>query len=45
MSDISRFAVVRFGAAPHPFVCVLTPAAMPPLRLILIADFWVSTLA
>ena len=35
----------RFGATPHPFVCVQTPAAMPAPGLALIADFWISTLA
>ena len=34
----------RFGAAPHPFVCIQTPPAMPAPGMALIADFWISTL-
>ena len=31
----------RFGAQPHPFVCVQTPPAMPAPGMALIADFWI----
>jgi enamine deaminase RidA (YjgF/YER057c/UK114 family) len=31
----------RFGAQPHPFVCVQTPPAMPAPGGVLIADFWI----
>jgi enamine deaminase RidA (YjgF/YER057c/UK114 family) len=33
----------RFGAQPHPFVCIQTPAAMPAPGMALIADFWIAT--
>lgn len=32
----------RFGAQPHPFVCVRTPPAMPAPGMALIADFWIA---
>src|SRR5262249_52647636 len=31
----------RFGAQPHPFVCVQTPSTMPAPGMALIADFWI----
>jgi enamine deaminase RidA (YjgF/YER057c/UK114 family) len=31
----------RFGAQPHPFVCIQTPPAMPAPGATLIADFWI----
>jgi hypothetical protein len=31
----------RFGAQPHPFVCVTTPPAMPAPGAVLVADFWI----
>jgi enamine deaminase RidA (YjgF/YER057c/UK114 family) len=31
----------RFGAQPHPFVCIQTPPAMPVPGAALIADFWI----
>jgi len=34
----------KMGAQPHPFVCIRTPPAMPAPGLVLIADFWISTL-
>ena len=34
----------KMGAQPHPFVCIQTPPAMPAPGLVLIADFWISTL-
>lgn len=33
----------RFGAQPHPFVCIQTPRAMPAPGAALIADLWIST--
>lgn len=51
VADISHFAGIatawqaRFGARPHPFVCVQTPNDMPAPGLALIADFWLSTAA
>jgi enamine deaminase RidA (YjgF/YER057c/UK114 family) len=50
VADMTQFPGIamawtaRFGAQPHPFVCVQTPAAMPAPGLALIADFWISTL-
>lgn len=50
VSDVTAFAGVamawaaRFGARPHPFLCVETPA-MPAAGMALIADFWISTSA
>lgn len=35
----------RYGAQPHPFVCVQTPPAMPAPGMALIADLWISTLS
>lgn len=35
----------RYGARPHPFVCVPTPPAMPAPGMALIADLWISTLS
>jgi enamine deaminase RidA (YjgF/YER057c/UK114 family) len=34
----------KFGAQPHPFVCIRTPRAMPAPAVLLIADFWISVL-
>ena len=34
----------RFGAQPHPFVCVQVPPAMPAPMAMLIADFWIAVL-
>jgi enamine deaminase RidA (YjgF/YER057c/UK114 family) len=34
----------KFGAQPHPFVCIQTPRAMPAAAVLLIADFWISVL-
>jgi enamine deaminase RidA (YjgF/YER057c/UK114 family) len=31
----------RFGAQPHPFLCVQTPPGMPAEGMALIADFWI----
>ena len=51
VSDVTQFSgiamawVARFGAQPHPFVCVQTPDAMPAPGMVLIADFWISTLS
>jgi enamine deaminase RidA (YjgF/YER057c/UK114 family) len=51
VSDLSHFAGIatawraRYGAQPHPFVCVQTPANMPAPGAALIADFWVSTVS
>jgi enamine deaminase RidA (YjgF/YER057c/UK114 family) len=51
VADMTQFPGIamawtaRFGAQPHPFVCVQTPAAMPAPGLTLIADFWISTLS
>jgi len=47
VSDISAFPGIgmawssRFGAQPHPFVCVQTPRPMPAPDAALIADFWI----
>jgi enamine deaminase RidA (YjgF/YER057c/UK114 family) len=49
VSDVTQFPGVamawapRFGAQPHPFICVQTPTAMPAPGVALIADFWIST--
>ena len=51
VSDIGAFPGItmawsaRYGAQPHPFVCVQTPDAMPAPCMALIADLWISTLA
>jgi enamine deaminase RidA (YjgF/YER057c/UK114 family) len=51
VSDVAAFPGIamawaaRFGAQPHPFVCVQTPPAMPAPGMALIADFWISTLS
>jgi hypothetical protein len=34
----------RFGAQPHPFICIQTPNMMPAPGAALIADFWISAL-
>ena len=50
VSDVAVFSGIamawasRFGAQPHPFVCVQTPPTMPAPGAALIADFWVSIL-
>jgi enamine deaminase RidA (YjgF/YER057c/UK114 family) len=47
VSDVSAFPGIamawasRFGAQPHPFVCIQTPPAMPAPGAALIADFWI----
>jgi enamine deaminase RidA (YjgF/YER057c/UK114 family) len=49
VSDVTQFPGVamawaaRFGAQPHPFICIQTPNAMPAPGAVLIADFWIST--
>ena len=49
VSDVTQFPGIamawaaRFGAQPHPFICIQTPAAMPAPGAALIADFWIST--
>jgi len=51
VSDIAAFPGIamawsaRYGAQPHPFVCVQTPPAMPAPGMALIADLWISTLS
>lgn len=48
VADVTAFPGIamawqaRFGAQPHPFVCVETPPAMPAAGMALIADFWIS---
>jgi enamine deaminase RidA (YjgF/YER057c/UK114 family) len=50
VADIADFPGIamawssRYGAQPHPFVCVQTPPAMPAPGAALIADFWISTI-
>ncbi len=45
--DVTAFAGItmawaaKFGAQPHPFVCVQTPPAMPVPGAALTADFWI----
>ncbi len=47
MADVRDFAGVaaawrgRYGAQPHPFVCVEVPAPLPAPGAALIADFWI----
>jgi enamine deaminase RidA (YjgF/YER057c/UK114 family) len=47
VSDVSAFPGIamawgsRFGAQPHPFVCIQTPPAMAAPGAALIADFWI----
>src|SRR5256885_1672221 len=47
VSDVTAFPGIamawasRFGAQPHPFVCIQTPPAMPAPGAALIADFWI----
>jgi enamine deaminase RidA (YjgF/YER057c/UK114 family) len=49
VADVNQFPGIamaweaRFGAQPHPFVCIQTPAAMPVPGMALISDFWIST--
>jgi enamine deaminase RidA (YjgF/YER057c/UK114 family) len=49
VSDIAHFVGIatawkaRFGAQPHPFVCIQAPADMPAPGMVLIADFWIGT--
>jgi enamine deaminase RidA (YjgF/YER057c/UK114 family) len=49
VADVTQFPGIamaweaRFGARPHPFVCIQTPAGMPVPGMALIADFWIST--
>jgi enamine deaminase RidA (YjgF/YER057c/UK114 family) len=48
VSDLSAFPGIamawssRFGAQPHPFVCIRTPPEMPAPGAVLIADFWIA---
>ena len=48
VSDVTQFPGIamawseRFGAQPHPFICIQTPAGMPAPGVALIADFWIS---
>jgi enamine deaminase RidA (YjgF/YER057c/UK114 family) len=50
VSDLSAFPGIamawssRFGAQPHPFVCIRTPPEMPAPGAVLIADFWIAAL-
>jgi enamine deaminase RidA (YjgF/YER057c/UK114 family) len=47
VADVAAFSGIamawsaRFGAQPHPFVCIQTPPAMPAPGAALIADFWI----
>ena len=47
VSDVAVFPGIslawgaRFGARPHPFVCVQTPPRMPAPGAALVADFWI----
>jgi enamine deaminase RidA (YjgF/YER057c/UK114 family) len=47
VSDVGAFPGIamawaaKFGAQPHPFVCIQTPAAMPAPGAALTADFWI----
>jgi enamine deaminase RidA (YjgF/YER057c/UK114 family) len=49
VSDVSQFPGIaiawaaRFGAQPHPFICIQSPTAMPAPGAAVIADFWIST--
>jgi enamine deaminase RidA (YjgF/YER057c/UK114 family) len=51
VSDVTQFPGIamawtaRFGAQPHPFICIQTPTAMPAPSAALIADFWISTIS
>jgi enamine deaminase RidA (YjgF/YER057c/UK114 family) len=51
VSDVTQFPgiamawVARFGAQPHPFICIQTPSAIPAPGAALIADFWISTVS
>ncbi|HEY2226777.1 MAG TPA: hypothetical protein VGI22_03375 [Xanthobacteraceae bacterium] len=46
--DVTQFPGIamawtaRFGAQPHPFICIQTPNMMPAPGAALIADFWIS---
>ena len=47
VSDLTSFPGIatawsaKFGAQPHPFLCIQTPPAMPAPGASLIADFWI----
>jgi enamine deaminase RidA (YjgF/YER057c/UK114 family) len=47
VDDIKQFSGVaaawsgRYGAQPHPFVCVQVPAPLPAVGAAVIADFWI----
>jgi enamine deaminase RidA (YjgF/YER057c/UK114 family) len=47
VADVRDFAGIsaawtgRYGAQPHPFVCVQVPAPLPATGAALIADFWI----
>jgi enamine deaminase RidA (YjgF/YER057c/UK114 family) len=47
VGEIAEFAGIaaawtaRFGAAPHPFLCVAVPKPLPAPGAALIADFWI----
>ena len=43
--SIAMAWAARFGAQPHPFICIQTPTAMPAPGAVLIADFWISTVS
>jgi enamine deaminase RidA (YjgF/YER057c/UK114 family) len=51
VSDVTQFPGIamawaaRFGAQPHPFICIQTPTAMPAPGAVLIGDFWISTVS
>jgi enamine deaminase RidA (YjgF/YER057c/UK114 family) len=50
VADVTHFPGIamawaaRFGAQPHPFICIQTPAPLPVPGAAFIADFWISTL-
>jgi hypothetical protein len=51
VSDVTHFSGIamawaaRFGAQPHPFICIQTVTAMSTPGAALIADFWTSTVS
>ena len=51
VADVAAFPGIamawsaRYGARPHPFVCVQTPQPMPVPGAALIADLWISTIS
>jgi hypothetical protein len=50
VADVTHFPGIamawaaRFGAQPHPFICMQTPVPLPVPGAAFIADFWISTL-